>query len=180
MGCSGTARVRGWCDKHYQRWIFHDNPEAPIRGKEHHGMSESAIYPVWAAMIGRCTKANDPGYKYYGGRGIRVSDRWLNSFANFYQDMGMRPTDRHTLERKDVNGNYEPGNVVWATPTEQARNKRINVKNKSGYAGVWYSKKCKKWRVSIGLNGKTIHIGMYKTIEEAISARQIAEKDYWI
>lgn len=73
-------------------------------------------------MNGRCSNPNDDRYKDYGGRGIRVCDRW-KQFQNFLDDMGCRP-DGKTLDRKDVNGNYEPDNCRWADSFEQAANKR--------------------------------------------------------
>lgn len=90
-----------------------------------HGMAGSPEYNVWCAMLARCDNPNNIGYRDYGGRGIAVCERW-RVFPNFLADMGRRPFPRATIERKDANGNYEPGNVVWATATEQQRNKRNN------------------------------------------------------
>jgi len=76
-------------------------------------------------MVQRCTNANRPDYKFYGGRGIKVCDRWLNSFAMFLEDMGERPSSQHSLDRfPDMNGHYEPGNARWATKHEQMQNTR--------------------------------------------------------
>lgn len=83
-------------------------------------------YVAWANMIQRCYNPKRPEFKNYGGRGILVCDRW-RSYDLFFEDMGCRPSDRHTLERRDNARGYEPGNCYWATRGEQLRNKRNNV-----------------------------------------------------
>lgn len=86
--------------------------------------NEHPEYGSWAAMIKRCTDPNHVGYGNYGGRGITVCDRWLDSFDAFVEDMGPKPTPSHSIDRVDVNGNYEPANCRWATPVEQRANRR--------------------------------------------------------
>lgn len=92
-----------------------------------HGMTESAEYEIWATMIQRCTNPNAINYADYGGRGISVCESWMNSFVEFYAAVGPRPSKQHSIDRyPDPNGNYEPGNVRWATRVEQQRNRRVN------------------------------------------------------
>ncbi|QVD49166.1 hypothetical protein LUCX_96 [Xanthomonas phage vB_XciM_LucasX] len=87
-------------------------------------MSGTREYAAWGAMISRCHNPNAQALDNYGGRGISVCERWRSSFENFYNDMGPRPSDEHSIERRNVNGNYEPGNCYWATADVQANNRR--------------------------------------------------------
>lgn len=144
-----------------------------------HGRSKSLEYKTWVSMIRRCTKENEKDYPRYGGRGIKVCDSWLNSFENFYADMGERPSLNHSIDRFNVNGNYEPSNCRWATSSQQERNKRLNPKNTSGYPGVTWCKKHNYWKVKITVNDKNIHVGSFHSLEEAIDARKQAEIKYW-
>lgn len=83
-------------------------------------------YGVWENMNTRCFNQKSKKWKDYGGRGITICPQWLGpgGFQRFYRDMGPRPSPTHSIERKNVHGNYEPGNCVWATPAQQARNRR--------------------------------------------------------
>lgn len=92
-----------------------------------HGMSNSAEYLAWRNAKSRCTNPKDGNYHQYGGRGIEMCDRWLNSFANFYDDMGPKPSPEHSLDREEVDGDYDPDNCRWATKEEQDNNKQDSV-----------------------------------------------------
>lgn len=83
-------------------------------------------YYCWAAMKSRCYNDKNASYKDYGGRGIVVCGRWLNSFENFVNDMGRRPSLDHSIDRIDNNGNYTPKNCKWSTSSEQSNNTRRN------------------------------------------------------
>jgi hypothetical protein len=91
-----------------------------------HGLSDTKAYKAWKNMRSRCNNPNDPRFRWYGGRGIKICTRW-NLFARFLADMGPPPA-RYTLERKDFNGMYCPENCVWTTQKEQTRNTRRNVR----------------------------------------------------
>jgi hypothetical protein len=86
----------------------------------------SVEYRCWLRMLDRCDRPTEPTYKWYGGRGITVCQRWRDNFGDFLADMGRKPTKRHSLDRIDSNGHYEPGNCRWATWNEQGRNRRNN------------------------------------------------------
>ena len=92
-----------------------------------HGMTNTPTYISWQSMKNRCLNPNAPDHKHYGGRGIKVCKRWINSFQNFYKDMGVRPKNR-TLDRKENDGNYCKSNCRWATPKQQRHNRRDTIK----------------------------------------------------
>jgi len=89
-----------------------------------HGMRSSAEYLSWLGMKSRCLNKNASNYKYYGALGVQVCDRWRESFASFFEDMGPKPSKQHTIDRINPFGDYEPSNCRWATKVEQSQNQR--------------------------------------------------------
>jgi len=89
-----------------------------------HGLSGSREYTIWSAMKNRCHNPNDEFFRDYGARGIRVCEKWRSDFSAFYGDMGARPSPRHSIDRINNDGNYEPQNCRWASPLEQSSNRR--------------------------------------------------------
>ena len=108
-----------------------------------HGLSKKFIpeYRAWQSMKNRCYNNKTSSYKIYGGRGIIVCDRWLNSFENFLEDMGERPSDYHSVDRIDVDGNYCNKNCKWSTKFEQNNNqrrtKRLTYNGETRSIGEW-------------------------------------------
>ena len=91
-----------------------------------HGMTETSEYSAWKNIKSRCLNSDHKHYSNYGGRGIKICDRWKNSFENFFTDMGKKPTSKHSIDRIDNNSDYCPENCKWSTRVQQENNKRTN------------------------------------------------------
>ncbi len=137
--------------------------------------AQTGAHKSWISMRERCNDKNHSSYKYYGGRGITVCERW-NKFENFFEDMGERPHGM-TIDRIDNDGNYEPSNCKWSTRSEQQQNKRAY--SSTGIKGVYVCPQTKKYISNIRVNGKKVHIGRFATLEEANSAYLSAQKKYF-
>lgn len=123
-------------------------------------------------MNGRCNTPTNHAYARYGGRGIKVCERWKN-FDNFFKDMGCRPTGT-SLERIDVDGDYELSNCKWATPHEQAANKRNSVT----HTGVNWDKNKRTWKAMLRVHGRLVLNKRFHDIDAAIAAREEAFKQF--
>lgn len=146
-GCRRLERIRS-------QSLKHGHNKLGRRSKE---------YRAWCHIRGRCENPNDSGYASYGGRGIRVADEW-HSFDRFLADMGEAPSPRHSIDRIDNDGNYEPGNCRWATPSQQARNTSRTIFVRPGLALI---DACSELGVSYGAATARLRNGA--PIEQALS-----------
>lgn len=125
-------------------------------------------YCAWRGMKARCYIPIATAFHKYGARGIRVADEWRDDFAAFFAYVGLKPSPRHSIERIDNDGNYEPGNVRWATPVEQARNRRSS--RLLEYRGK--KRTLAEWAELTGMSPHNIKMRIDKlgwTVDEAIS-----------
>src|SRR3990167_5070673 len=134
-----------------------------------HGGRYRTEYMIWIGMKCRCFTATDDRFRDYGGRGITVCEEWRRDFAAFLRDVGPRPSPKHSIDRIDPDGNYEPGNVRWATASEQQQNKRppresLAVKAKVGLT-------VKEISNLTGLKPKSV----YQRFRAGYSAEQIVQ-----
>lgn len=142
-----------------------------------HGMRYTKVYDAWRGMKKRCYQESYQHFDRYGGRGIKVCDRWKDNFLNFYEDMGDIPSDGYELDRIDNNGDYEPSNCRWVTKQENCRNRNFAL-GKSGFRGV-YLRKSGKYSSSFNIDrNNRVHLGTFDTPEEAHSARIEAIKKH--
>lgn len=165
---------------HYRRFKVHG--DANYTGKhahQSHGLHRTRIYTIWANIRQRTTNPNHRSYAAYGGRGIKMCEGWWNSFKNFYDEVGERPSKLHSLDRIDNDKGYTCGkckeclsnswsfNLRWATRSIQQLNQR-HRKNETGYRGV--RKGNGRFIARLFYNRTYIYIGRYDTAEEAALA----------
>jgi hypothetical protein len=159
-GLSGSC---GCLNRERQRDLHTTHGHAPRSGK-------SPLYRCWRSMVARCCNANCDAFRYYGGRGITVCDRWRGSFEAFAADMGEMPSPKHEIDRIDTNGHYEPANCRWRTHREQMWNVRTNVMVE--YRGE--TRCIAEWCAILGRNVGTIRSRLKRgmSVEEAFTLPQ--------
>ena len=161
------------CIKHTSRILpGHHKSCGCSMGMQKHGSAKrngrTVEYQTWININHRCIDSEN---SLYGGRGIKVCDRWVESFENFLSDMGTRPSPNHSIERIENSGDYEPGNCKWATPVEQAANRRTNInieyKGEVLIVAEWAR------RFGMSKSGIKFHLKKGRTIGEIIKLRNI-------
>jgi len=141
-----------------------------------HGKTNTREYAIWEGMKQRCLNPNNKFYSYYGGRGIKIDDSWLD-FTGFWEDMGECP-EGHSLDRIDSNGDYTRHNCRWVEWKLQSINKRKQARNKSGKIGVDIAPSG-NYVASIRVDKKKKYLGTFPSLEEATEARKAAELLYY-
>lgn len=173
-GCRKKIDSLGLCLMHYtrQRNNGHYSIVKKVVGENR---TKHPLYKAFHAMHARCNNPNHKYYDYYGGRGIKVCERWsgLNGFPNFLKDMGDKP-EGYTIDRINNSAGYSPENCRWASKKQQILNTRLPTTNKSGYKGVFQYGNG-KWVASIYIKGKKKHLGYYTEQKDAVEARKKAE-----
>lgn len=142
---------------------------------ERHGMADKLIYSTWRNIKTRCYNKNTHNYKNYGGRGIVMCDRWLNSFSNFYEDMGDKPSSKYSIDRIDNDKGYSKENCRWASSKDQARNRSNNLILK--YNGE--SMAAFDWCKRLGIRNQTLWIRLNRlgwSLERALTTKNNNKK----
>jgi hypothetical protein len=152
--------------------IKHPSPGSFIM--KTHGLYKHKLYKVWITIKQKCNNPKSSRYRWYGARGISVCPLWRDNFISFYEHVMALPnamSPGYSIDRIDNDGNYEPGNIRWATQSIQMTNSRMRVDNKSGFAGIFYISLKRKYIAYIYHHKKMRHIGWYDDIETAVNAR---------
>lgn len=131
-------------------------------------VKSNPLYGVWYSMKSRCYNVNNPDYESYGGRGIKVCERWLDSLENFCEDMGEKPTPEYSINRIDNDGDYCPDNCEWAAKREQVLNRRRPIKFSSKFIGV--SASGDRFIAGVWHNNKQHYLGVFDDELEAARA----------
>ena len=161
--CKRKHYATDLCGLHYHRMFRLGSvnlPKIKTYWKKH-GMRNTSEYWTWTSMKQRCFNPNDKGYKNYGKRGITVVKHWKDSFENFIDDMGKRPSNKHSLERKNNSKNYSPSNCIWATAADQSRNRRstkLTLKDARKIRKLYFENKYTRTKIaeSFGISPRNV------------------------
>lgn len=167
------------------RWEATSRQRSEHGHRRHLGRGTTPEYRAWTHLRARCSNVNDRAYANYGGRGITVCAAWDADFRAFLADVGLRPGPSYSLDRIDVNGHYEPGNVRWATRRQQSLNRRPIHRgaNSTGMRGVTLTpaqesiRRANRWHVRIAVEGRILHLA---SCADECSARLLAREAFLI
>jgi hypothetical protein len=174
--CRRSSIARGWCGTHYARWRRNGGDPTNIH-RQFHWQTHHPLYRTYAGMMARCYNQRHIAYFRYGGRGIGVFEPWrkdIRAFIEYMEDsIGPKPSRKHTLDRIDNDGDYEPGNIQWSDYSQQATNRRpmsYNSLNTSGCLGVSYDRTNGKWTAKFTRGGQLVWLGRHDTFDKAKAA----------
>lgn len=171
----GRYLIKGLCAMHYTRLRAHGNTETVLVGKTiTHNLSKHPYYTIHHSMVARCERPSHPFYRWYGARGIKVCDEWhdVSLYINYIEKvLGPKPTPKHSIDRIDNSKGYEPGNIRWASKKEQADNRTYSRNTVTGVGNVYKLKGSPNYYVRMFDRGVCTNLGTYKSIDEAIIAR---------
>lgn len=172
--CENQSVAKGKCWKHYARERRHGDSSITKRPRD--GRTKHPLYKTYLGMLDRTQNSNHRSFSSYGGKGVRVCERWQGrtGFLNFVQDMGDKPSPQHSIDRIDTSKDYSPENCRWANNHQQA----ANTTRSNKHVGVSWSQAHQMWRATIRVDKKNISLGWSHDYDKAVDLRKAAEIKY--